>query len=309
MTQSSSEVFLIQPAQFGFNPDTAATNDFQQVPPKAGELQQNVLNEFQGVVRTLKDAGVQVHVFEDTPEPVKPDAIFPNNWISLHADGTLVLYPMCSPNRRWERRLDIVQYFKQSHQVNRILDFSEEENRGAFLEGTGSIVFDHVERIAYGCLSPRTHLELFHQVCESLGYEPVVFRAYGNTGKPIYHTNVMMSIAHEFAVVCFDAIPSRDEQHKVQSSLLLNHREVIALSREQMNCFAGNMLALKNTDGENLLAISQTAWKCINHYQRGVLEQSHRILCMNIPTIESVGGGSVRCMIAEVFTPKRSRIE
>lgn len=302
MAQSTSHIFMVRPAGFGFNEETSASNAFQQR-QEMKETQAKALAEFDGAVDTLRAAGVDVRVFEDSPSPIKPDAIFPNNWISLHDDGTLVLYPMHAPNRRPERRQDIMDALSKDFEVKRILDWSAEEQNNRFLEGTGSVVFDHINRVAFACLSPRTDKYLFAKLCAELGYEAISFYAYDENSKEIYHTNVMMSIGDDFAVICPESIANRDDRNKVMSYLRLINREIIELSFSQLRQFAGNVLELKSTGNEDLLVLSEQALRSLNNYQKDLIAERNRFIPLHIPTIETIGGGSARCMIAELFAP------
>ena len=304
MSQATDHVFLIRPQSFGFNPETALSNTFQnklQFDPTV--LQEKVSQEFKAFAQTLIDHGVHVTIFEDTPVPVKPDAVFPNNWISCHEDGTLVLYPMCTPNRRAERRADIVETLKKNFAVTRTIDLTHYESENRFLEGTGSIIFDHVHRLAYACESPRTDHHLFLEVCGLLRHKPVFFHAENEKGIAIYHTNVMMCVGDSFAVICLDSIRDEREKAMVENELKQGNHDIITISLAQMNSFAGNMLLLEGKNG-NLLALSQCAFDSLTLSQRLQLEKHTRLLPLSIPTIEGIGGGSARCMIAEVRFPK-----
>jgi hypothetical protein len=300
MKQSTNNVLLIRPANFGFNEKTAASNRFQ----KQEEFDaQEVLAEFDAFAERLKEHGVNVFVFNDTPVPVKSDAVFPNNWISFHTDGTVILYPM-SDGRQDERRRDIVEKLRENFHIERILDFSEYEKEGKFLEGTGSIVSDHENKINYACLSPRTDKELFEKVSQILGYKPVSFRAVDQGGEEIYHTNVMMCIGHAFSVICLDSIKDEKERRVVIESLRHSGKEVVDISFEQLNSFAGNMLAVSTNQNKTLLLMSEQASRSLAVEQKSTLAKYCELLPLPIPTIETIGGGSVRCMIAEIFLPE-----
>lgn len=303
--QSTSTIFLVRPANFGFNEETASSNAFQQKQSNNDGVKTLALAEFDSAVNTLKKAGVNVIVFDDNASPIKPDAIFPNNWISLHDNGTLVLYPMHAANRRLERRLDIVEQLKSQYSINNFIDLSYHENENRFLEGTGSIVFDHIHKMAYACLSPRTDKQLLEELCDKLGYKPFSFIAQDIAGKEIYHTNVMMCIAEKFAVVCLDSIIHDKEKRQLVHLLEQTNHEVIAISLEQMNSYAGNMLALKSKNGNDLLVMSQSAHDVLNDEQKASINRYSKIVALQIPTIETIGGGSARCMMAEVFSLKK----
>lgn len=263
------------------------------------------LREFDGLVAALRDAGVEVIVIHDRSEPHTPDAIFPNNWISMHADGRVVLYPMEAENRRTERRADIVDYLATEcgRQVTEVVDLSEHEQAGHFLEGTGSMVLDRVNRIAYACVSTRTHLDPLGDFAQRMGYEVVAFDAVDNDGVPIYHTNVLMNIGENSAVICDVAIPREDQRNAVLSRLRETGHEVIRLTYAQLHSFAGNMLELRSGDGGRILAMSQQAYDSLDEEQRKTLAARGRIVSVAINNIESSAGGSVRCMLAEVHLP------
>lgn len=306
MNQATSNVLLIRPANFVFNEQTAVSNAFQNK-TKEKNLQQKALDEFEFVVKKMQTEGVNVRVFDDTVLPQKPDAVFPNNWVSFHADGTVILYPMCAPNRRQERRMDIIDELGKTFLIKNIIDLSGHENGNIFLEGTGSIVFDHQNKIGYACISPRTDKELFMEVCNQLQYQPFYFYAHDRNGIEIYHTNVLMCIAEDFAVVCLDAFTGASEKEMVIYSLSKTGHEIIDISFDQMNHFAGNMLALRNTENEQLLVLSQTAFNSLTHHQKKIIEKSSKFVPLPIHTIETIGGGSARCMIAEIFLPVKAQ--
>lgn len=265
-----------------------------------------VLCEFDAFAAKLRAAGIGVMVFEDKPSPPKPDAIFPNNWISMHADGTVVLYPMCAPNRRQERQPEILGYIKQQFDITRIVDLSGHELAEKFLEGTGSIVFDHINKTAYAALSPRTHKDLVHELCAVLGYTPFTFTANDSSGAAIYHTNVMMCVGGSFATVCFESITGAREREGLRRSLFDAGHELIEISYEQMNRFAGNMLELQSANDKRNIVLSESAYRSLSPQQRAALERHAALLPLSVPTIEAVGGGSARCMIAEIFCPKKT---
>jgi hypothetical protein len=265
----------------------------------AETVRQKASLEFETFASQLKSHGVDVFVFDDTPSPVKTDAVFPNNWISFHADGTVVLYPMLSANRRLERRADIIESLKDKFEITNIIDLSIYESENLFLEGTGSIVFDHSNKIAYAALSPRTDKELFLDLCEKLNYKPVIFTAHDRRGSEIYHTNVMMCIGEEFAVICLESITDEGERANIFSKLATTGHEIVDITFDQMNSLAGNMLLVRN----DLLVMSQSAFDSLTKTQKRTLEKYCELLPFAIPTIETIGGGSARCMIAEIFLP------
>lgn len=299
--QITNAVFLVQPAAFSYNEQTAVSNAFQSKGTvSAGVLQKQALVEFKNFVQRLRSKGVIVHVFEDTVVPTKPDAIFPNNWISVHADGRLVLYPMCTPNRRLERREDIVKLIQKERSIKEVIDYSIYEKEGRFLEGTGSIIFDRLHKKAYACCSPRTNQKLFEQLMKTLGYKAITFRSQDKGGIEIYHTNVMMGIGDGFVVICLESIFDSKERTAVIQAIESDGLILVDISLEQVKQFAGNVLALQGIDGQ-LLVLSQSAFDSLTVVQRNQLEAYCELLPMEIPTIEKIGGGSARCMIAEIF--------
>lgn len=304
--QTTNNILLVRPASFGFNEETRASNVFQKELSEDVEvIKQTASAEFEEFAAKLKSHGANVFVIDDTPSPSKTDAVFPNNWVSFHADGTVVLYPMLSANRRTERRNDIVDTLRDKFNINKVIDLSYFENKDKFLEGTGSIVFDHTNKIAYASLSPRTHEEVLQHLCEQLGYEPVKFHSHDASGVDIYHTNVMMCVGERFAVICLDSITDSNERQLVTDKLYSTGHAVIDITFEQMNTFAGNMLEVKSSNGKSLLLMSQTAHDNLTGTQRNALESYCTLVPLTIPTIEAVGGGSARCMIAEIFlSPK-----
>ncbi|MEJ7625010.1 MAG: arginine deiminase-related protein [Pyrinomonadaceae bacterium] len=296
---------LIRPLRFGYNRETAETNKFQAQETGVDEdvFSEAALIEFDRFAETLRSSGVNVFVFDDTAEPEKPDAIFPNNWVSFHADATVVVYPMCAANRRPERRPDIIDELRTRFRIDKVIDLSHYETRGRFLEGTGSIVFDHVNRVAYACLSPRTDAGLLAEVCGSLGYRPHSFHASDANGDAIYHTNVMMCVGTGFVVICLASITSADERKSVVKSFEDGNLAIIDITLDQMNCFAGNMLEVAGDGDKNLLVLSATASESLNAAEKDALAEFCTLLPIPIPTIETVCGGSSRCMIAEIFLP------
>ncbi len=300
---------MVRPARFACNPQTAASNAFQERPTTiAGpDLQSAALGEFEAVALALERAGVGVLIAADAPEPPKPDAIFPNNWVSFHHDGTVALYPMQALNRRWERRDAILeQVIRQgAFRVSRTVDFTHREAEGKFLEGTGSVVLDRVHRVAYACSSPRTDLDVLGEFAQQLDYELMAFDALDRGGRAIYHTNVMMAIGTAFAVICAEAIPHEEHRTAVISMLRATGHAVVEITLEQMERFAANVLELESSAG-TLIALSTTALNSLTRMQRGILESHAALVAVSIPTIERIGGGGVRCMLAEIHLPKRA---
>jgi hypothetical protein len=304
--QAASAVLMVRPRTFGWNPQTVETNRFQTASAlDDATVATSARAEFEALASALATAGVEVHVIDDRDAPRCPDAVFPNNWVSFHDDGTVVLYPMLAPNRRLERcahRLhDIVE--RGGYRVNRLLDLTHHELDGRFLEGTGSVVFDHARRAAYACLSPRTDRDVLEELCSELGYRALAFAATDRRGVPIYHTNVLLAIGRSFAVVCAEAIDARDRE-TVLLSLADSGREVLAIDFDAMQRFGGNVLELATSDARTVLAMSRQAADAFAPDVRSRFAQLvDAVVAVPIPTIERHGGGSVRCMLAEVFLP------
>lgn len=301
---------MVEPVAFGFNEETAANNYFQQRTAVAGEtVQARALKEFRGMADKLRANGIDVLVVQDTPVPHTPDSIFPNNWISFHEDGTVVLYPMFAENRRMERREDILQRIEsEGFIICRKVDYTGFERENRFLEGTGGIVLDPVNRYAFAALSQRVDKDLFIRFCAEQNFVPVPFRANQTVDGqrlPIYHTNVMMCMATGFAVICLDSIDHPEERDTVCRLLQSKGKEIIAISEEQMHHFAGNMLQVENEKGELLLVMSQSAYDSLDENQLQRLCKYNTLLPVSIPTIETLGGGSARCMMAEIFLKKQ----
>lgn len=303
-SQVPHSLLMIRPAAFGYNPETAASNVFQ----KKGDddrLQERALGEFDNMVKLLRQNEIPVVVIEDTPQPVTTDAIFPNNWITTHEDGKIVLYPMMAPSRRAERRMDIVDFLERNYEVKEVINLTSYEQEKQFLEGTGSIVFHHPNRLAFACRSPRTTEDLCRLLCEKLGYTVVFFDALDEAGVPIYHTNVMMWIGEASAGICLDALPREEDRAKVLDSLARTGQRIVALSYDQINSFSGNMFEVKNTGDEHFLLMSQAAYKALLPGQILELKKKATLLPLEIPTIEACGGGSVRCMVAGIHLKSR----
>lgn len=300
--QTTNHILMIRPVDFKFNTQTAGNNKFQEASTQ-DNVQQQALAEFDGFVVMLSANGVDVTVIDDTLQPETPDSIFPNNWVSFHEDGSVYLYPMFSENRRLERRKDIIDQIGQKFQLNHVSDLSFYEQQVLFLEGTGSMVLDRQHQIAYACLSVRTDEAVLNNFCMLTGYTPIAFQAVDASRFPIYHTNVMMCIGDKFAVVCFDSIPNPEEKEKVKQSLLATGKELIDISFDQMNHFAGNMLQVQSKDGQSLLVMSEQAYLSLQPEQLATLTQYAKIIYAPLYTIEKNGGGSARCMLAEVHLP------
>jgi hypothetical protein len=313
----ASAVLLVRPSRMGFNEETAASNPMQRggVAEHLGdsECSTRILAEFDGVVAALRGAGVDVRVVEDTLEPRKPDAVFPNNWVTTHSDGRVVLYPMCAPNRRLERRADIVDGLRADFRVTSVVDFSHNEAPGdggepRFLEGTGSMVFDHTHRVCFAALSPRTDASLLAEVCAALGYDAVAFTATDAAGVPYYHTNVMLSVSPHVAVACLDAVMDPGERAALDAALRRGGRDVVCISRDQVARFAGNMLVVRPVaappHGRGVVVASASAVESLCEDQLLQLRRCvDDVVAVPVPTIEAIGGGSVRCMLCELFLP------
>jgi hypothetical protein len=303
MSQSTSNILMIRPVSFGFNEQTAGSNAFQNKHHNERDAQTQAIKEFDGFVKTLRDNSVNVIVINDTPEPHTPDSIFPNNWVSFHDDGNVFLYPMQAPNRRLERREDIITQLQGDFKINHIEDLSGFESEEKFLEGTGSMVLDRQNKITYACLSPRTDKEVLNQFCEKTGYKAITFNAFDENGIAIYHTNVLMGIGTKFAVICLDSITDNVEKQIVINSIKENGKALIEITFSQMNQFAGNLLEVKNTSGQTLIVLSKTAYGAFTDEQKSSLSNYGKLVYADINTIETIGGGSARCMMAEVHLP------
>jgi len=305
--QLASTVLMIRPVRFESNPMTEESNRFQgKTEASAEEQQAAALGEFDSLVDALRDKGINVIVVDDTVEPHTPDSVFPNNWVSFHDDGRVVLYPMEAENRRAERRTDIIAQLNDElgYVVSEVVDLSPHELQGHFLEGTGSMVLDRVNHIAYACLSSRTQLDPLGDFAQRMEYEVVAFDAVDREGVPIYHTNVLMNIGEALAVICDEAITRDDQREAVLQRMRESGRDVILLSYDQLDAFAGNMLELRGEDGKRVVAMSQQAFDSLNAEQRAALEKNGDIVSVPIDNIEASAGGSVRCMLAEVHLPK-----
>ena len=304
--QTTDTVLMIEPVAFGFNEQTAVNNYFQV--QQEGNVQDKALKEFNDFVEKLRAKDINVITIKDTLEPKTPDSIFPNNWVSFHADGKVVLYPMFAENRRLERRDDIINQIKEQFEVTEVIDYSGAEKDNLFLEGTGSMIFDHDNKLAYGSVSLRLDEGLFRKFCSDFGFQPVVFHSYQTAGEerlPIYHTNVMMCVADQFVVICLDCIDDESERNNVIETIKNSGKELIEISEDQMQNFAGNMLQVQNKSGKRFLVMSQSAYKSLNRDQVSAIEKYCEIIYSDLEVIETNGGGSARCMLAEIFLPKK----
>ena len=307
MKQITDTIVMIRPVAFRSNEQTAVNNFYQQIPSGIAEVkvQEKALEEFDAFVEKLRSKGIRVVVIEDMKDNDTPDSIFPNNWISFHENKTVVVYPMFAENRRLERRLDILDVLEDKGlEFKQVIDYTSAEEAGLFLEGTGSLLLDRQNRIAYCALSPRADEELFFEFCEELEFTPVVFHAYQTVnGKRelIYHTNVMMALTEELAIVCLDCIDDLKEKKNLVSFLKHSGKKIVAISEDQVANFAGNMLQLRNREGKKFTVMSEAAFQCLKEDQKEALASEAELVHSDLATIEKCGGGSARCMMAEVF--------
>jgi hypothetical protein len=290
---------MIRPVNFSFNAETAVNNAFQSA--ATDNAQKQALKEFEDFAALLTSNGVDVTIIDDTRDPYTPDSIFPNNWVSFHGDGTVCLYPMYAQNRRLERKPEVLQQVSRKFDIRATLDFSGYEQQGLFLEGTGSMVLDRDKKIAYAGLSPRTDQSVLLDFCSKMGYTPKSFTAVDGKGSSIYHTNVVMCVADQYAVVCFDSIPDPIEREGLIDTIRQSGKDTVGISLSQLNQFAGNMLQVHNDKGEKLLVMSSQAYASLEPAQISRLSGFNRILHSPLTTIETNGGGSARCMLAEIF--------
>ncbi|MDA9252923.1 arginine deiminase-related protein [Flavobacteriaceae bacterium] len=309
MKQLTNHILMIRPAQFRMNEQTAVNNYFQaQVGMTPEAVEKKAQEEFDTYVSVLREKGVQVTVVQDTLDPDTPDALFPNNWVSFHQDATVALYPMFAENRRLERREAVLEILEEDgFIIDQVMDYTAAEDSGIFLEGTGSLILDRVHKKAYCALSSRADEELFIEFCEDFEYTPVIFTAnQTEEGKrlPIYHTNVMMCLAETFAVICSDSIDDKKARKAVLNHLKEDGKEVIAISEVQMHSFAGNMLQVLGSNETPYLVMSTTAYESLQPDQLSKIRKHCEIIHADLSTIETCGGGSARCMMAEVFLPR-----
>lgn len=304
--QSTAHIMMIRPARFAFNIETAGSNEFQKTGlAESDSVQEDAREEFDLMVSQMEKTGVDVHIFDDNEDQLRPDAIFSNNWVSFHQSGKVVLYPMMAENRRAERRHDIIEALKDEYKVEEIIDLTHFEKEGKFLEGTGSMVLDRRYKIAYACLSPRTHPDVLQAFADAMGYELVIFSASDENDKAIYHTNVLMCVGDIFAVVCLEAIKNPDERQMVRSVLEETNKYIVEISLEQVRQFAGNMLMIRNVKQEKFLVMSTRAYNSLTKKQREILNDYARIFHSDLHVIENNGGGSARCMMTEIHLPRR----
>ncbi|AZQ44968.1 citrulline utilization hydrolase CtlX [Nonlabens ponticola] len=313
MSQITDTILMVRPVQFRLNEETAVNNyyqdqDFHQE-IKDATANSRAQDEFDAFAKALQVKGINVIIVSDDDKHDTPDSIFPNNWLSTHANGDAVLYPMFAENRRLERRPEVLDRLEEEgFQINNIVDYTSAEDEDVFLEGTGSLLLDRVNEKAYCSISPRADEDLLIEFCEDFEYTPVIFTAYqtvDNKRLPIYHTNVMMALGEEFAVICLDCIDEKKQRKNVLKHLKADGKHVVAITEDQVNAFAGNMIQVKNATGKKFLVMSDQAYNSLDQNQIKQLEKFNEIIHPDIKTIETLGGGSVRCMMAEVFLPRR----
>jgi len=306
MKQITKNILMIEPVSFNYNAETALNNYFQKNDANFSkpQIQKKALEEFNNFVKLLRSKQVNVHVIKDTIHPLTPDSIFPNNWISFHSNGEVLIYPMFANNRRLERRTEIIEQLQNEYFVSEVKSLVHYEDKSIFLEGTGSMILDRTNKICYASISLRTNKSIVLDFCDQLNYKPVLFNSFQDVdGKrlPIYHTNVMMCVASDFAIVCLDAIDSQDEKNSVINSLITTNKEIIQISELQANKFAGNMLQVQGD--KKYLIMSESAFNTLSEKQIQKIESYCSILYSDLKTIEKFGGGSARCMMAEIFLP------
>ena len=300
--QAAKRIMMMRPKHFGFDPTTASSNSFQskEGAEERARIENNAQSEFDAAVIKLKSEGIDIIALDDSDLPEKPNAVFPNNWVSFHEDGLVLLYPMLTESRRVERRQEVLDELELvGVEISRIIDISNYETEDKFLESTGSVVLDYKNKLAYACLSVRTHIEVLEKFCEILGYEPIIFEAFNKEGEAVYHTNVVMCIADQYAVICLESI-HEDQRKDVLSTLESTGHEVVALTIDQMYNFAGNMLEVMNDKGQSVLVMSESAMKSLTIDQKEALSRYSKLTAVSIPTIEKYGGGSVRCMMCKL---------
>ena len=309
MRQSTNSILMIRPNNFGFNEETANDNHYQNKEFFESNSNGNAQKEFDNMVKNLKQNGISVHVFQDDDINYTPDSIFPNNWISFHENGDIGLYPMYAKNRRLERRPEVLEFLEErGFGIENIVDYSGAESENKFLEGTGSMILDRENRIAYCSISNRSNEDLFIDFCEDFEFTPVLFNSFQSVGDerlPIYHTNVMMCVTMSYVVICLDAIDDKKQRKNVCEFIKKSEKELINISENQVEKFAGNMLELLNDKGESVLVMSKSAENSLSENQKNTITNYSKIISSDINTIELCGGGSSRCMMAEIFLPKK----
>jgi len=309
MSQATNSILMIRPINFGYNEETAKDNHYQIKELTDKNANKRAQNEFDNMVKNLRQNGVSVHVFHDDGNEYTPDSIFPNNWVSFHENGDVGLYPMYAENRRMERRPEVLDFLEnEGFTVSNIVDYSSAESENKFLEGTGSMILDRENRLAYCSISNRSNEDLFIEFCEDFEFTPIIFNSFqtvGNKRLPIYHTNVMMCVATDYVIVCLDSIDDKKQRKNVSSFIKSSGKKLIEISENQVESFAGNMLELVNDKGESILVMSKSAEDSLNENQKNIITKYSRMISSDINTIETCGGGSTRCMMAEIFLPKK----
>jgi hypothetical protein len=308
LQQTTSNILMVRPSNFGFNEETAANNSFQNKAQflTPDQVKKKAMDEFDNFVAKMRGKGINVIVIEDTAQPIKPDAVFPNNWVSFHQDGIAITYPMYAEVRRKERRDDVLEKLKEDFKIEGTIRLEKFETENRFLEGTGSMILDRVNKICYACTSPRTDEGLLDIFCEYVKYQKVAFQSVDANGEDIYHTNVMMALGEDFVVIGMSTIKDKAQKKMLLDLFAKTNKAVIDISFEQILSFAGNMLQVRNEKGETYLAMSQQAFESLTDEQIKEIEMRTKILHSSIKTIETLGGGSARCMMAEVFLPKKN---
>ena len=309
MSQATNSILMIRPINFGYNEETAKDNHYQTKELTHKNANERAQKEFDNMVNKLRQNGISVHIFHDDENEYTPDSIFPNNWVSFHENGDVGLYPMCAENRRMERRPEVLDFLEnEGFTVSNIVDYSSAESENKFLEGTGSMILDRENRFAYCSISNRSNEDLFIEFCEDFEFTPIIFNSFqtvGNKRLPIYHTNVMMCVATDYVIVCLDSIDDKKQRKNVSSFIKDSGKKLIEISENQVESFAGNMLELVNDKGESVLVMSKSAEDSLNENQKNIITKYSRIISSDINTIETCGGGSTRCMMAEIFLPKK----
>ena len=309
MDQATNSILMIRPINFGYNEETASDNHYQNKDSIIKNSNENAQKEFDNMVKNLKQNGISVHVFQDDENDYTPDSIFPNNWVSFHQNGDVGLFPMYAKNRRLERRPEVLEFLEsEGFTISNIVDYSSAEYENKFLEGTGSMILDRENRIAYCSISNRSNEDLFIEFCEDFEFNPVIFNSFQSVGDkrlPIYHTNVMMCVATDYVIICLDSIDDKKQRKNVSNFIIESGKKLIEISEKQVESFAGNMLELINENGESILVMSKSAEDSLDENQRNTIANHSRIISCDINTIEVCGGGSTRCMMAEIFLPKK----
>ena len=309
MAQSTNSILMIRPINFGYNEETAKDNHYQIKDSIIKNSNESAQKEFDNMVMNLKQNGISVHVFQDDKNDDTPDSIFPNNWVSFHENGDVGLYPMYAKNRRLERRPEVLEFLEsEGFTISNIVDYSSAESEDKFLEGTGSMILDRENRVAYCSISNRSNEDLFIEFCEDFEFTPVLFNSFQSVGDkrlPIYHTNVMMCVASDYVIVCLDSVDDKKQRKNVSNFINNTGKKLIEISENQVESFAGNMLELLNDKGESILVMSSSAEDSLNENQKNIIKKYSRIVSSDINTIEACGGGSARCMMAEIFLPKK----